>query len=324
MTGQERLLSLLEYLPDDMLMEDGDICFPDGYEECWYNADVEAMTNQSVIPPVSFVSAETTAMAGFAGTEIFWLKFSWSEGGKLLDRSLRITARPSDGSLNRVTGTFHNTEIYGAALEDDLAAIGKEGSILHLYLNFYTGGMRYTITGQNLSYEEMENITVWMIEEGIQKDCFVPENGVQKEEWYTNPGYENCLSDESFGAYAPSYIPDDTDFLRAIRSFSRLDTLGGWFRDELFIEYDGAEEYTIVLTWSDSWGKNGWAGPMLDVSELSIEAIKEMERERSRGTWLVFGAYFGNVMIYMDSYTLSPEEAYAIMTSGEQDPHQVE
>jgi hypothetical protein len=94
---------------------------------------------------------------------------------------------------------------------------------------------------------------------------------------------------------------------------------------ELTIEYCDANDlhiyYSITVTWAAEYGQNGWAGPMLDASEISVKTISEyVQTQNSKGEPLSYeridlGVWYGDVSVVISARGLDAETAYRILNS---------
>lgn len=123
----------------------------------------------------------------------------------------------------------------------------------------------------------------------------------------------------------PTYIPDEMSFARGEILYD-LDPATGneTGTKELWLEYSSTPDtgsYSITIAWADDYGENGWAGPMLDVSELSEAALTEyVETENAAGRPLSrnrihVGVWYGDVSVVLSADGLDAETAYQIFAS---------
>lgn len=63
--------------------------------------------------------------------------------------------------------------------------------------------------------------------------------------------------------------------------------------------------YSITIAWADDYGENGWADPMLDVSELSEAALAEYVETESAagrpfpGIRIMWAIWYGDVSVVL-------------------------
>ena len=87
------------------------------------------------------------------------------------------------------------------------------------------------------------------------------------------------------------------------------------------MEYDNLTDhklwYGITITWKDEYGINGWAGPMIDNSELSVEKIKDYEsiKESIGTTDIDVGVWFDDVSVVLGATGIDAESAFDIFNS---------
>lgn len=134
----------------------------------------------------------------------------------------------------------------------------------------------------------------------------------------TGPTLEDCRNDASLGSYVPAYMPEDFKFAYAdIYYYLDRQTAASIGTKELWLDYASPENpnayYSIIITWADEYGQNGWAGPMLDAAELSVESISEHMDPDS--DFLELGVWLDNVSVVMIARNVDAETAYRILSS---------
>lgn len=134
--------------------------------------------------------------------------------------------------------------------------------------------------------------------------------------------YDDCLDDEYFGKFVPSYIPDGVSFESAEKHYNIEQETGELCgTKEMWIYYSGDVEYSIYISWADSYEDNGWAGTMLYPDELTPEAVQEyIDTVWASGSPRVpskvyFGLWVGDVMVVLNGYGLDAQTACDIMAS---------
>lgn len=123
----------------------------------------------------------------------------------------------------------------------------------------------------------------------------------------------------------PAYVPDEMSFAYGEILYDLDPATGNKIgTKELRLEYSGTPDtggYSITIAWADDYGENGWAGPMLDVSELSEAALAEyVETESAAGRPLsrnriYVGVWYGDVSVVLSADGLDAETAYQIFAS---------
>ena len=139
---------------------------------------------------------------------------------------------------------------------------------------------------------------------------------------------EDCAGDENLGAFVPGYIPDGMSLQRAGITYD-LDpaTAAETGTREIRMEFsDGkpsGSSYDLTITWAHRYGLNGWAGPMLEVSELSEGALAEFVQTESAGgrpltrSRIQVGVWYGDVSVVLSGDGLDARTAYQILASVE-------
>ncbi len=137
-----------------------------------------------------------------------------------------------------------------------------------------------------------------------------------------------CMNDPELGGYIPSFtVGDSVPFLVDVYYYLNPDTAKDSGTKEIRIEYSGLSDpslsYVITITHRDEYEKNGWAGPMIDVSELSTDTISEYEKkESSNGEPYSFGSkidigvrYDEDISVVLSSQGIDAETALLIFQS---------
>lgn len=139
---------------------------------------------------------------------------------------------------------------------------------------------------------------------------------------------EDCRDDTWFGGFLPSYAPEGIPFQHATRSYVIEPKTGRLVKTkEIWLTYSGGDgpadaEYSIQLCWTEDYGENGWAGPILDRAELTPDAIapfisttRENGSPKTRSD-MSFGVSLSkDVMAVFHGYALDAKTADQILTS---------
>lgn len=129
---------------------------------------------------------------------------------------------------------------------------------------------------------------------------------------------EDCVNDPELGRYVPSYAPKNMKVERAeILYYLDPETAKETGTKELTIEYsdsdDEAKWYAITVTWVSEYGKNGWAGPMIDASELKEDSVSK--KGSSVDSMIMLGIRCGAVSVVLIGANIDTETAYQILSS---------
>lgn len=217
--------------------------------------------------------------------------------------------RTEDIPLDEGQANVYDKEIYHLYF--------KMNNGMTIHLRLYEGGY--------VHFDGIRDVCVQVQDESINRllDLFSNEEAaipvVQQDKF---PTLEDCLNDESFGAYVPSYVPEGTIF-ESSEFLYNIDQATGSSTGtkQITLNYSGNIEYSVEIAWADSYGENGWAGPMLYSSDLTPEAVSEyISTEKSNGeprdpSWTAFGVWFDDVMVVISGYGLNAQTAYDIMAS---------
>ena len=90
---------------------------------------------------------------------------------------------------------------------------------------------------------------------------------------------------------------------------------------EIYVEYSSISNpdlyYSVTITWRNEYGNNGWAGPMLDISKLTVDAIAEyIKAESFNGeTEIDVGVWYDDVSVVLSSQGIDAETAFEIFSS---------
>ena len=129
---------------------------------------------------------------------------------------------------------------------------------------------------------------------------------------------EDCVNDPELGRYVPSYAPKNMKVERAeILYYLDPETAKETGTKELTIEYsdsdDEAKWYAITVTWVSEYGKNGWAGPMIDASKLKEDSVSK--KGSSVDSMIMLGIRCGAVSAVLIGANIDTETAYQILKS---------
>ena len=133
---------------------------------------------------------------------------------------------------------------------------------------------------------------------------------------------EDCVNDPELGKYVPSYAPDDMKVKWAeILYYLDPETAKETGTKELTIEYsDGDDEtkyYAVTVTWTSEYGKNSWAVPMIDASELKEDSVSK--KGDSFNGIIELGIRYGDVSVVLTGSNIDTETAYQILKSVDPD-----
>ena len=139
--------------------------------------------------------------------------------------------------------------------------------------------------------------------------------------------YEDMLADPQLGRYLPTYSPDAFQLEQAeIYYYLEQKTGKEIGTKELYLYYVGCDNadrsYTITVSWVEEYGKNGWAGPMVEFGDLSPDIITEYSKvadetvtSPARYPKTDFGVWYDDVSIVISSRGLEADEVMKIMKS---------
>lgn len=212
----------------------------------------------------------------------------------------------------------------------------SEMELYHLYFNMHNGTtvhLRLWKDGYVL-YQGLIDVCVQVKDESYNTLIDVLENhtGAVPEEFHSGERTaEDCMNDPELGKYVPAYAPDDmaaeqAEILYYIDSESARET----GTRELTIMYCANDAsvkwYSVTITWASEYGKNGWAGPMVDAAELTEERIAEHIRTTNSngepltsGSRIDLGVWYGDVSVVLSGVGIDAETAYKILKSANPD-----
>ena len=154
-------------------------------------------------------------------------------------------------------------------------------------------------------------------------DLLENQNGT---EWVSVPDrgeimLEKCRNDPELGKYLPTFeVPGCSVLVAEARYYLDEETAAETGTKELYLEYTCAFNpelyYSVTVTWRDEYGQNGWAGPMLERSELSADALEERMGTKQNGVVTVHvGVWHGDVSVVLSASGLDAETAFEILDS---------
>lgn len=145
--------------------------------------------------------------------------------------------------------------------------------------------------------------------------------------WYLNISLDRCIEDPELGSYVPTYVPQSM-MLEQASVYYYLDPETGdeTGTKEILISYSEAENpaiyYGITISWADEYGDNGWAGPMIHETELSLGVIEEHMEYTSKVTGepreynrIDIGVWYGDIYVALGGAGLDAEEVLNIFES---------
>ncbi len=133
--------------------------------------------------------------------------------------------------------------------------------------------------------------------------------------------FEKCRSDPELGSFIPAYeLPGSTLIFAEVYYYLEPYTGVETGSKEICLEYadesDPNRYYSVTITWRDEYGRNGSAGPMLDKSGLSDDALAEFTDVKSNGvTKINVGVWFEDVSVVLSASGMDTESAFLILDS---------
>ena len=134
---------------------------------------------------------------------------------------------------------------------------------------------------------------------------------------------EKCRNDSELGAFVPTYeIPNTSPRIAEVYYYLEPGTGIEMGTKEIYLEYDSESDpelyYSVTVTWREEYGKNGWAGPMMDHSELSIESIAERIGTKDNGTATIdIGLWYDDVSVVLSASGTDAESVFELFESVE-------
>lgn len=206
---------------------------------------------------------------------------------------------------------------------DETENIFNETESYHLYFKMRDGTTVRLLLWKDgyVLYQGLWGAFVQLRSESYDKLLEVLENhtgAVPVEPRSVEKTTEDCVNDPELGRYVPSYVPKNMKAERVeILYYIDPETAKKTGTKELTIEYsdsdDAAKWYAITVTWTSEYGKNGWAGPMIDASELKEDSVSK--KGSSVDSMIMLGVWYGNVSVVLTASNLDTETAYQILRS---------
>lgn len=206
---------------------------------------------------------------------------------------------------------------------DETENIYSETASYHLYFKMQDGTTVHLLLWKDgyVIYQGLWGAFVQLQKDSYNKLLEVLENhtgAVPAEPRSVEKTAEDCVNDPELGRYVPSYAPKNMKMERAeILYYLDPETAKETGTKELTIEYsdsdDEAKWYAITVTWVSEYGKNGWAGPMIDASELKEDSVSK--KGSSIDSMIMLGIRCGAVSVVLKATNLDAETAYQILKS---------
>lgn len=218
-------------------------------------------------------------------------------------------------------------------LREGAYSLFDEMEIFHLYFRMKDGTFVHLrlLRDGYVFYQGMMNVCVQVPEESYDRLIEVLRS-YRSASPAEVPKYrrtlEDCAGDPELGRYIPAYAPDNMTVQSAnILYYLEPEHAGKTGTKEIRLEYCAADAsrpyYGITVTWAAEYGRNGWAGPMLKESELSLEKISEYIQTKNSGDEelpvdqyrLGLGVWHDNVSVVISARGLDAETIYRILES---------
>lgn len=255
-----------------------------------------------------------TCQVTFSGENVFELSCTWQDPD---DPSRKITLKCSPHDVLDLYPEFESRFYHGVrlkALRDTF--IDSRDSRLYYIQN---GELYYSISTINVSENEVVSLLRFIAENDPDLSDIKPSDGMFPIEWFANyEDLEEAIRDETFGRYIPD-IP--IDFISGQREYSYLDCENGWLIDEMHLDYQsGLKKCTVFISLRDTWGKNGFSGPVIERNELDLASVTEHINTNIKGTkqWLNLGVYSGDVFVHIKAEGFEPEDVLQMLESVKQ------
>ena len=141
---------------------------------------------------------------------------------------------------------------------------------------------------------------------------------------------EECREDPVFGKYVPDYIPEGIQAVSAAILYSiDPETAEETGTNSISIEYCDEENphiyYSVQLWNSSDYGKNGYAGPLLQEDDLKDEALENaMVRVDAKGRekeypWLDMAVVYEDKMVLLSARGLETADCLKVLESARPD-----
>ena len=191
--------------------------------------------------------------------------------------------------------------------------------LYHLFFNMENGPAvhLHLLKEGYIIYQGMPDVCVQVKGESFSKLIEILENHTGAVPAPVRPEgktAEDLRNDPELGKYLPSYTPENVSVKRTeILYYLDPETAEETGTRSITIEYeDVLKEYSVTVAWASEYGKNGWAGPMVDLAELNENTIPE-GRKTDLGVWV------GDASVVLSGTGLDPEESYRILKSVQPD-----
>lgn len=131
---------------------------------------------------------------------------------------------------------------------------------------------------------------------------------------------DRCKNNPELGMYIPSYEPEALmPIIVEVHYYIDAHTGSEIGTKEIYIEYSCADAadmyYSLTITWENEYGRNGWAGPMIEGSELSMEKLSKYIKTKKSGNEIDVGVWYDDVSVVISAYGIDAESAYLILNS---------
>lgn len=261
---------------------------------------------------IAAVEAETRDSWYYSRDEVFRLDAEDGVVGEFiteLDRAEFIPWEDVPAKEGLTSTSIYDTEIY------------------HVYFRLVNGMTVHLRLYENgyVRFQGLLSVCVQLPEENFSAliDALKNQNGT---EWVSVPDrgeimLEKCRNDPELGKYLPTFeVPGCSVLAAEARYYLDEETAAETGTKELYLEYTCAFNpelyYSVTVTWRDEYGQNGWAGPMLDRSELSADALAERMGTKQNGVKTVHvGVWHGDVSVVLSASGLDAETAFEILDS---------
>lgn len=269
------------------------------------------LEDMSIIP---VLDGDFSCQITFSGEDVFELYCTWQDPD---DPLRKITFHCSPHDVLDLYPEFDSRFYHGVwlkALRDTF--INSQDSRLY---NIKSGELYYSISTTNVSESEVASLLRFVAKNNPDLSKIKPGDGMFPIERYANyEGLEEAIRDETFGRYIPD-IP--IDFISGQREYSYLDCENGWLIDEMHLIYrSGLKECTVYISLRDTWGKNGFAGSVIERKELDLNSVAKHINTNVKGTkqWISLGVYSGDVFVHIEAEGFEPEEVLQMLESVKQ------
>ncbi|MBE6724053.1 MAG: hypothetical protein E7576_02480 [Ruminococcaceae bacterium] len=258
------------------------------------------------------VQAETRDSWYYGRSKVFQLDADDKVIGEFitqLDRAEFIPWEDVPAKEGMTSTSIYDTEIYHLYFKM------KNGMTTHLRL--YEHGY--------VRFQGLLSVCVQLPEESFSAltDALKNQNGTEEVSVpnRTEIMLEKCRNDPELGGYLPTFeVPGCTVLAAETRYYLDPETAAETGTKELHLEYtcdfNPNLYYSVTVTWRDEYGRNGWAGPMLEQTELSAEALAERMGTKQNGVvTLHVGVWFGDVAVVLSASGLDAWTAFQILDS---------